>query len=256
MSLERLLLTIRLRLRTLFRRDAVEDDLRDEIADHLERRAAELTTHGLTPSEARDAALKAFGGVEQRKEECRDARRLGLVEDALQDLRYAGRMMRRSPGFTFVAVVSLALGIGANTAVFTAIDAILLRSLPVKSPGDLVMLTWSSDKYPTASVNSMIGASARYRPGESLEIFPYATFEAIEQQGDLFTSVLATSGESERANVGLGAGAQIASLMGVSGSYFDTLGIPAFLGRTLERDDDREGAAPVAVISHRFWQQR
>src|SRR5262245_35753381 len=256
MSLERLLLTIRLRLRTLFRRDAVEDDLQDEIADHLERRAAEFTAQGLTPSAARDAALKAFGGVEQRKEECRDARRLGVVEDALQDLRYAGRMMRRSPGFTLVAVVSLALGIGANTAVFTAIDAILLRTLPVRSPGDLVMLGWSSEKYPTASVTSMIGASARYSPGAVLEIFPYTTFETIAGRDDLFASVLATSGDSEQANVGLGAGAQVASLIGVSGSYFETLGVPAMLGRTLDRSDDREGAAPVAVSSSRFWQQR
>jgi hypothetical protein len=101
----RLRFIIALRLRTLFRRSQVEDDLRDEMRFHLEERTREFVARGMTEPEARDAALRAFGGVEQRKEECRDARRVGFIEDALQDVRYALRGMRRAPGFTAVAVL-------------------------------------------------------------------------------------------------------------------------------------------------------
>src|SRR5215510_8314629 len=129
--------TIPLRLRSIFRRRQVEQELDEELRYHIDRQIEELIAKGLTPVEARYAALRALGGIEQRKEECRDMRRVNLIENTLQDLRYAGRMLRRSSGFTAVAILSLALGIGANTAIFQLLNAVRLRSLPVANPQDL-----------------------------------------------------------------------------------------------------------------------
>ena len=137
MSLDRALLRARLRLRSLIFRNLVEDELNEEIRDHLERRTEELMARGLSSVAAREAALRSFGGVDQRKEECRDARRVALLDDAFRDARYALRLMRRTPVFAIVAVLSLALGIGSTTAIFTLFDALLLKPLPVNRPDEL-----------------------------------------------------------------------------------------------------------------------
>src|ERR1700730_13350809 len=126
--------TVPLRLRSLLRREEVERELDEEMCYHLERKTEEYVASGLSPQEARHAALRTMGGIEQRKEECRDMRKVNWLDDFLQDLRYAARRLLRRYGFAAVVVLTLALGIGANTWIFSVIDSVLLRRLPYQDP--------------------------------------------------------------------------------------------------------------------------
>src|SRR5216683_3544230 len=127
-----------LRLRSLFRRKNVEAELDDELRFHFEKQVSKLVQSGLTPAEAQRRARLEFGGMEQLKEEHRDARGVNFIETLLQDVRYGLRILGRTPVITSVAILSLALGIGANTAIFTMMDAVMLRLLPVRNPQELV----------------------------------------------------------------------------------------------------------------------
>src|SRR5262245_15546477 len=241
MRLKHWFYTAPLRLRSLFRRSQVEQELDGELRYHLERQIEENITKGMTPEEARYAALRAMGGIEQRKEECRDTRRVRLIEDLMQDLRYGLRTLRKSPGFTSVAVLSLALGIGANTAIFSLADPILLRLLPVKDPEQLVVLNTVD------------------QGGKEGPWFSYRMYEKLRARTQVFSDVFAAISNRVIDMVGPEPGNQTgnARLLLVSGEYFQVLSVNAVAGRTLtSADNQTPGAHPVAVLSYRFWQRR
>lgn len=225
-----------LRLAGLFGKNRRERELSDELASHLQMHIDDNLRHGMPPEEARREALLKLGGVEQVKEQVRDRRGVPLLETTWQDLRYAVRVLRRTPAFTGVAILSLALGIGANTAIFSLVNALLLRSLPVSHPGQLVLLT-PIDK------------------GNFEGNFAYPDYQRLRDRNQVFSGLIA-SGSLNRADVIVGGFAEQLNGEIVSGNYFSVLGVHAAAGRLLADDDDRLTAPPVAVISHRFSVQR
>ncbi|PYT23251.1 MAG: hypothetical protein DMG58_28465 [Acidobacteria bacterium] len=179
-----------------------------------------------------------------------------FTESLWQDLRYGLRMLARSPGFTAAAVLSLALGIGANTAIFSLIDAVMLRMLPVENPAQLVLLSWASPKWePTYHGYSGWGG-CEDKPGMvSGCSFSYPIFEDIRAKKDVFSAVLANGGMDE-VNLVANGHAGLAEMEPVSGGYFTTLGVQPIVGRAITPEDDRPGAVPVAVIGEGLWERR
>jgi len=219
----------------LFHRRQHEEQLEKEIRHHLDMHTHDLIGQGYSPEEAQRQAHLALGGTEQVKEMCRDARRTRWLEELLQDLRIGVRMLRKNPGFTLVVAATLALGIGANTAIFGLVDALLLRPLPVvKAPGELVLLVRGEGQGPTLS---------------------YPDFRVLRERNEvlsdlaLYTQAPISFGNNVRSEVVLGAM--------VSGNYFDVLGIKPSLGRAFLPEEDRTpGTHPVVVLNHSFWQTR
>src|SRR5947209_1086790 len=245
------------RLKGLLHRNSAERELNDEIRAHLQMVEEEKLRQGLSPEDARNAALREFGGVQQIREQYRQMNGIRLLETTGHDIRYRLRMMRRSPGFLFIIIRLLALGIGANTAIFSAIDAVMLRLLPVKDPDQLVLLQSRVKDYPRQFLRDYEGSNLKEPSGLTVGTsFAYATFEYLRDHNHVFTETFAFTANDEEMNVGLNGRAESASVKGVSGEFFDALKVTPFAGHLLSTQDDRDNAPPVAVISHRFWQQK
>jgi predicted permease len=219
----------------LFHRRRHEEELEKELRHHLDQHISDLMAHGYTPEEARRQANLTLGGPEQVKEMCRDATGTRWLEEFIQDLRIGVRMLRKNPAFTLVVTATLALGIGANTAIFGLVDALLFRPLPVvKAPRELVVLVRGDGSGPTLS---------------------YPDFRVLRERNEvlsdlaLYTQAPISFGNNVRSEVVLGAM--------VSGNYFDVLGIQPSFGRAFLPEEDRTpGTHPVVVLSDSFWQTR
>jgi predicted permease len=249
--------TLPLRLRSLLRRGQVDHELDEELAYHIAQRTDQYIGEGRAPREAREAALREWRGVEQIKEECRDMRRVSFIQDLAGDIRYGLRQLLASPGFTVVVAVSLALGIGANTAIFSLMDAVMFEMLPVKQPRQLVLLKWSAKGWPDV-VEDLEGSSFEdERTGRSWsESFPYPVYERFRDSNHVFSQTFAFAANTQRLNVSMSGRAEAAEALMISGNYFEGLGVHALLGRTILPSDDVAAAPPVAVLAHRFWQRR
>ena len=224
-------------VRWITRRDQVEHDLNEEMQAFVELSAAEKVRDGIPPAQARRLAILELGGVEQTKERVRTGRHGAWVDEVGRDVRYACRMFASHPGFTFVIVLTLALGIGANTAIFSLIDALMLRWLPVKNPQELVQVT-------------LVPAGAT-TPGES---FSYPIANALADQREIFAGAAGFS--SMPFDVGApGAMTRVSGAV-VTGAYYETLGLTPAAGRLIAPSDDTTGAPLVAVISHGFWSRQ
>ncbi|HKD45429.1 MAG TPA: permease prefix domain 1-containing protein, partial [Candidatus Angelobacter sp.] len=222
----RWLYKVPLRLRSLFRKKRAEHDLSDELEFHLQQQIDQNLAQGMAPDEARNAALREFGGLEQVKEECRVMREVSYIENAAQDLRFGLRQLGRAPGFTAVAVLTLALGIGANTAVFSVVDGVLLSPLPFPDPGRLVSI---SNDYPAGAFVAM---------QSNLRTMDLATYKAQSLNLTGMGEPVRLQGES------------------VSAGFFAVLGGQAALGTTFQGGQDQPGKDNVVILSQTLWQQK
>jgi predicted permease len=229
------------RVCNVFRESAVDRDIDDELRFHLEARIEDLQRRGLTADEATAEARRRFGDLSRLREDSQDVKRQVWLASLGRDIRYAGRLLRRSPGFATAAILSLALGIGTNTATFTLLDQVLLRPLPVQRPHDLALVR-------------IEGAFHGTTAGDGNEI-SYPMFVEFREHNDAFSGMFARFGRT--VHVGIGDRTDRVNAELVSGSYFDVLGVHAIRGRVIGEDDDRvPGGHPVAVLSYDCWRNR
>jgi len=232
------------------------EELEQDIRDHIERETQDNIERGMPPEEARYAAVRKFGNVTRVKEETREVWSLVWVEQLLQDIHFGLRMLRKSPGFAAVAILTLALGIGANTAIFSLIDAVMLRSLPVENPSQLVLLQWGARNAPNIHGYMTSGdCPMNLRPGAANPTgcsFSEPMFREIAQANAF--SATAAFANSGRLNLTGNGPATVINGQLVSGDFFRTMGLKATAGRLFDAADDTPSAAPVAVLNYGYWQ--
>ena len=226
------------RIRGLFGTERLDRDLDEELNAHLELLAEENIRRGMSPEEAALAARRSFGGVTQTKEAYRDQRGLPIVETIIQDIRYGSRLLRRSPGFTAVALITLALCIGANTAIFSVVSGILLRPLPYPEPDRLV---WFVQSYA--------------QRGLSPWTMSQMNFATYREQSNSFErmAAIATGGGANLTGVG---DPERIAIANVTSGFFEVFKVDPLFGRTFQIEEETPGKNNVCVLSHSFWQQR
>jgi hypothetical protein len=222
--------------RSLFYRGSAERELDDELRFHVDRQVAENLAAGMTAAEARRRAMMEFGGVESMKEECRETRKVNWIHDFVQDLRYAGRVLRNSPGFAAIAILTLGLGIGANTAIFSVVNATLLEPLPFRNPEKLVAL-WQTESAPGSyplTGEDYLDWKAQNRTFDGMSLYSWAS----------------------HVNVAAGSAPEGATAVRTEANFFSLLGVSPQIGRTFANGEDQSGGSHVAILSHAFWKSR
>jgi hypothetical protein len=221
----------------LIRRNRAERELDEELQFHLRNQIEQNVERRMNPEEARYAARRLFGGVEQVKQRCRDLRGVNLIESALQDIQFGFRQLWRNPGFTAVAIITLALGIGANTAIFSVVNAVLLQPLPYPNPGRLVYI---SEFWPREQPAHRVAT-----PDFANWLEHNRVFEALAAYGGDRMADLAGSGEPEPIQA-----------VNVSGDFFTVLGVQPFLGRAFLPQEERPGGRSVVILGYSVWRGR
>jgi predicted permease len=239
----------------IFARRGIYGEFSEEIREHLEEKIEELVAGGMSRADATAAARREFGNVTLLEECGREVWQWPRLENFVMDVRYGLRQLRKNPGFTAVAVLTLALGIGANTAIFTVLNSVLLTNLPVQDPKQLVFLTNSDEQ----------GMETGFADGVR-DLLTYPEFQDLAARNQVFTGMLAVASESSELEVSVADGGQNQASGGegakatvslASGSYFAVLGVQAIAGRTFTADVDKlRDANPVAVVSYGFWRGR
>src|SRR5437870_756649 len=226
-----------LRLRSIFHKNRAELDLSEELQFHLQNQIDEYVAQGMNPKEARHTALRSLGGIEQAKEECRDARKVNLIENFLQDVRYGLRMLRRSPGFSILAILCLTLGIGANAAVFSWIEGILFRPYPAVAHQERLVALGGTSR-----------GEARGNP------LSWPDYLDLQRSCTLCETLFVSKITGTTLSIGDRAERTTGSI--VSANYFDAIGVPPMLGRGFLPGEDQGQSAHPVVISYQLWQGR
>src|SRR5438132_1431490 len=230
-------------LKRFFQRDRWDDERARELETYLSIETDENIASGMTPADARAAARRKLGNATLVREEIYQMNTVKLVDSAWRDLKYGARLLRLNPAFAVVAVLSLALGVGANTAIFQLLDAVRIRTLPVKNADELVEVRIADP------VGGRTGNFTGRRPSLTNPLW-----EQMRDRQQVFTEVFAWSAPTF--DLTTGGEARPAQGLWVSGDFFKGLGVPALVGRSLTADDDRRGcASPPAVLSYGFWQR-
>jgi predicted permease len=222
----------------MWRRKRMLEELDEDIRDHIERETQDNIDRGMSPEEARYAARRKFGNVTRVKEETREVWTTVWLDQLFEDLRFGLRLLRKNPGFTAVAVLTLALGIGANTAIFSVVDAVLLRPLPYKDPARLL---WTTLQFPKMDMHR--------------SAVPHLTYFAWRDQNHVFSGIAATHFTGEYTLTGAGIPERIPG-MSVSASFFPVLGVELAHGRSFASEEDRPGGQRAAILSYGLWQSR
>ena len=231
-------------------KNELERQLESELRFHFDQQVSDSLRAGMNPDDARRHAALKFGIIEAVKEECRDARGTRWLETALQDTRYALRVLRGSPAFTVVALLCMAIGIGANTAIFSVIEALMVRTLPVQKPQQLVLL----------GEGHASGSNDDFGHPEP-DLFSWPFYQQLRNGTGTFSDVLAIRSSGTKAHVRLGSAKsselEPAQIQFVSGNFFSLLGVPPSIGRLFKPADDRtRGGSPFAVIRYGYWERR